>query len=460
MEKESNRRTFIKSMTTTTAAFLAMPAIVPSSVFGKTAPSNQINVGMIATGRQAIRVNLKQFLEMDNVRVIALNDPDHWRMEQAAKITNDHYSEQRSGTYKGVQSYKDYRELIANKDVDAVMVSSQDHWHVPHGIAAAMEGKHVSMEKALTICINHGQALVDALNENNVHHRLDSEFRTKSYFSKAVGLLRENSIGRVKKVIVGVPAPLNGSAPGPQPIMDVPDELDYDMWLGPAFPAPYTEKRVHAPYTYDVRPGWMRIDDYCNGMITNWGAHLIDIALWGIDKENECPISVEGTGTFTKGLWNTVDSFNLTYEFADNTIIEFIIDDPYVKFIGDNGWIKATFNKDLEASDAAILKEDYADSYKNVLTDKEDFINSIIENRPSLEPMEVGHNVYRFTNMGLLAMKLGRKLHWDEQKKMFKDDTAANGMMYRPVRDKYLDKKVVDFLKKYEIDCRTYQSSC
>lgn len=451
MHKKHNRRTFIKNMATTGAAATIMPTIVPSSVFGKSAPSNQINVGLIATGRQAIRVNLKQFLGMDNVRVIAVNDPDHWRMEQAAKITNDHYTEKRGSGYNGVKSYKDYRELLAYNDVDAVMVSSQDHWHVPHGIAAAMEGKHVSMEKALTICINHGQALVDALNENNVHHRLDSEFRTKSYFSKAVGLVRGNVIGKVNKVVVGVPAPLNGSAPGPQPIMEVPEELDYDMWLGPAFPVPYTERRVHERHTYDVRPGWMRIDDYCNGMITNWGAHLIDIALWGIDKEYESPVSVEGTGTFTKGLWNTVDSFNLTYAFADNTIVEYIIDDPYVKFIGDQGWIKAAFKKDLEASDADILNQDYDEQFKNVLTDKEDFINSIIEDRPSLEPMEVGHNVYRFTNMGLLAIKLGRKLHWDKQKKMFKDDTAANGMMYRPIREKYVDKKVVDFMKKYKV---------
>ncbi len=451
MRKKHNRRTFIKKITATGVATLVMPAIVPSTVFGKTAPSNQISLGMIATGRQAIRVNLRQFLGMDNVRVIAVNDPDHWRMEQAAKITNDHYTVQRSRNYKGVQSYKDYRELLANNDVDAVMVSSQDHWHVPHGIAAAMEGKHVSMEKALTTCINHGQALVDALNENNVHHRLDSEFRTKSYFSKAVGLVRNNVIGNVKKVVVGVPAPLNGSAPGPQPIMDVPEELDYDMWLGPAFPAPYTERRVHERHTYDVRPGWMRIDDYCNGMITNWGAHLIDIALWGINKETESPVSVEGTGTFTRGLWNTVDSFNLTYTFADNTIVKFIIDDPYVQFIGDNGWIRATFNKDLEVSDEDILHGDFNDQYKNVLTDKEDFIGSIIENRSSLEPMEVGHNVYRFTNMGLLAIKLGRKLHWDEHKKKFKDDTAANSMIYRPVREKYLDKNVVDFMKKYDV---------
>jgi hypothetical protein len=270
-------------------------------------------------------------------------------------------------------------------------------------------------------------------------------------FYTAVGLLRAGAIGKINKVIVGVPAPLNGSAPGPLPTMSVPAELDYDQWLGPAFPAPYTMQRVHEPNTYSVRPGWMRIDDYCNGMITNWGAHMIDVALWGIDKEYESPVMVEGTGTFTKGLWNTIESFNLNYTFADGQILEYIIDQPYVLFEGDKGWIKATFNKPLEASDEQIKKADVAPQYKNVVSDKEDFINAIIENKDTLEPLEVGHNVYRMCNMGLLSVQLGSQLQWDSKKDQLKDNNAANAMLYRPFRTKYLDKPVVDWLEKYQV---------
>jgi predicted dehydrogenase len=449
MNKKRTRRTFLKN-TGLAGAALVLPTIVPSSVFGKTAPSNQINIGMIATGRQAIRVNLKQFLDMNNVRVMAVNDPDRWRMEQAENIINTHYGSSNKA-YKGVSTYNDYRELLANKDVDAVMISSPDHWHVAQGIAAAQAGKHVAMEKALTICINHSKALIDAVAANNVHHRLDSEFRSMENFYTAVGLLRAGAIGKINKVIVGVPAPLNGSAPGPLPTMSVPAELDYDQWLGPAFPAPYTMQRVHEPNTYSVRPGWMRIDDYCNGMITNWGAHMIDVALWGIDKEYESPVMVEGTGTFTKGLWNTIESFNLNYTFADGQILEYIIDQPYVLFEGDKGWIKATFNKPLEASDEQIKKADVAPQYKNVVSDKEDFINAIIENKDTLEPLEVGHNVYRMCNMGLLSVQLGSQLQWDSKKDQLKDNNAANAMLYRPFRTKYLDKPVVDWLEKYQV---------
>ncbi len=194
----------------------------------------------------------------------------------------------------------------------------------------------------------------------------------------------------------------------------------------------------------------MRIDDYCNGMITNWGAHLIDVALWGMNKELETPISVEGNGIFTKGIWNTIESFKLNYQFSDGLTLKYIIDEPYVKFEGENGWIKAIFGKPLEVSDKSILREKVQTEFENISTDKEDFINSILENRPSLEPLEVGHNVYRLTNMGLLAIKLGRKLEWDKVGKHFKNDNAANSMLYRPMRNKYLDTKVVDWIKKYE----------
>lgn len=444
-----NRRNFLKQSGKVGLVGLAIPSIVPASVFGKNAPSNQVNVGMIATGRQAINVNLKQFLGLENVRVVAVNDVDHWRMQQAADIINQHYSQQVETSYNGVKKYQDYRELLGDPEVDAVMVSSPDHWHVSHGVAAAIAGKHVSMEKALTTSINHSQALLDAVNSNHVHHRLDSEFRSQENFSRAVGLVRSGAIGELEKVVVGVPSPLNGSAVGPQPNLPVPEELDYDQWLGPAFPAPYTVSRVHARHKYNVRPGWMRIDDYCNGMITNWGAHVIDIALWGMDKERESPVSVEGTGQFTSGLWNTIEAFNLNYTFADGTILEYIIDDPYIKFIGADGWIKAGFKKETEASDPEILKGKIPQQFQNIQSDKQDFINAIVNDQPTLEPLEVGHNVYRLTNMGLLSVKLGRKLEWDPQQKVFRNDNAANAMLWRPVREKYLDKPVVDWLNKY-----------
>jgi myo-inositol 2-dehydrogenase / D-chiro-inositol 1-dehydrogenase len=449
-----NRRRFLNKTGLAAASGIILPTIVPSYVLGTHAPSNRINIGMIGTGRQAIKVNLKDgFLKLDQCRVVAINDVDRWRMELGAKTVNDHYSEQKGSTYTGVKLYDDYRELIAGSDVDAVMVSTTDHWHAPQGIAAALAGKHVCMEKALSISFSHSKALVEAIKQQKVANRLDSEFRSIRYFWKAVELVHNGLIGKVTHVDVGVPAELSGSAVGPQPIMPVPRELNYDMWLGPAFPAPYTQARVHDPGTIDTRPGWLRIKDYCNGMITNWGAHLCDIALWGMKKEVELPQKVSGTGTFSKGLWNTIESFEVNYHYKDGVTMRYSIDEPYVKFNGENGWVKVGYPNKLEASNLAFLNFDKPAGkidYSGTLTDKADFLKSIVDNKPSLQPIEVGHNVYFTTLMGLIAVELGRELTWNNDIQQFVDDAAANSMLVRPFREKWLDRNVVEWMDKYQ----------
>lgn len=448
------RREFIQKAGAMAIGGMVIPTIIPSSVMGKNAPGNRINIGMIGTGRQAISANLKGgFLKLDNCQVIAVNDVDSWRMNYAKNLINDSYSSAKGLKYKGVKSYNDYRYLLDNKDIDAVMISTTDHWHAPIGIAAAQAKKHVSIEKALSVCYSHSKALSEAVKVNNVSNRLDSEFRSNKYFQKAVEIVRNNQIGTIKNVVVGVPAPLNGIAIGAQPIMKVPKELNYDMWLGPAFEAPYTIKRVHDPKNVETRPGWMRIDDYCNGMITNWGAHLWDIALWGVNKEYELPVSVNGDGTFSSGLWNTINSFDIEYKYADGLKINFIIDKPYVKFIGEDGWIKITYPKNLEASNPEILNyKTGADdvSFKGTLTDKADFLKAIETNSKALEPIEVGHNVFATTSLGLISVKLKRELHWDNSSDKFIDDTAANAMLNCPLRGKWLDKDVIDWMNKYQ----------
>lgn len=447
------RREFIKKSSAIAAGALAIPSIVPASVLGKNAPSNQINVGMVATGRQAINANLKNgFLKLDNCRVIAVNDVDSWRMDHGAQTVNEAYSKA-GKKYNGVKKYDDYRELIANKDVDAVMISTTDHWHAPATIHAALADKHVCMEKAFTVAPMHGKAVVEAVKSKGVTGRLDSEFRSIREMNRAVELVHNNVIGKVQEVEVGVPGELNGSALGPQKTTPVPKELNYDMWLGPAFPAPYTMQRVHEPGTINSRPGWLRISDYCNGMITNWGAHLNDIALWGIKKEYEHPVTIQGSGAFDKGIWHTISSFDISYEYKDGMKLRYMIDVPYVKFIGENGWVRVEYPNKLSASDDKILKyePDKNDiSYKDTLSDKADFLRGIETGKPTLEPLEVGYNVYLLTMMGLISVTLGSKLRWDQQAGKFVDDNAANAMMTRPFREKWLDPHVVEWMNKYQ----------
>jgi len=450
---DKSRRDFIKKTTLVSAGTLAVPTIVPSTIFGKNAPSNRINIGMIGTGRHGIGRNLRMFLELDNCLVTALNDPDSWRMERAKERVDEVYSKQKGKNYAGTKMYNDYRDLLADQNVDAVMISSPDHWHVPHGIAAAFAGKHVSVEKALSVCFSHSKALVEAVKKTNVRNRLDSEFRTVENFWRGVEIVHNGLIGKVKHVEIGVPAELSGSAVGPQPIMPVPEDLNYDMWLGVAFPAPYTHHRVHHPRDLRTRPGWMRINDYCNGMITNWGAHLCDIAVWGIRKEFELPKKVSGTGTFSKGLWNTIETFSVDYEYADGVTMRYSIDEPFTKFIGENGWVKVGYRDILEVSNPEFLKRDPAKmefDYSGVLSDKADFLQSIKTGEESLQPIEGGHIVYFINVMGLIAVKLGRELTWDNEKQLFVDDTAANTLLNRPIREKWLDADVAEWINKYQ----------
>lgn len=449
----NSRRNFLKKSSAFAAGTMILPTIVPSNVFGKTAPSNQINVGMIGTGRQAVHANLNNgFLKLDNCRVIATNDVDSWRMNNATKIINDAYSKN-GKKYKGVKEYDDYRDLVANKDVDAVMISTTDHWHAPATIHAALAGKHVSMEKAFTVAPAWGTAVVEAVKKTGVANRLDSEFRSIREMNRAVELVHNGVIGDLVNVEVGVPGELNGSALGPQETMPVPKELNYDMWLGPAFQAPYTMQRVHEPGTIDSRPGWLRISDYANGMITNWGAHLNDIALWGMKKEYELPVKAMGTGTFDRGIWHTINAFEINYDYADGLKLKYSIDVPFVKFIGKDGWIRIEYPNKLSASSDSILDFEpglNGVSYKDTLTDKADFLRSIETGQKTDEPLEVGNNVYMLTMMGLISATLGSEVTWDQKAGKFVGDNAANAMLTRPFREKWIDKNVVDWMNKYQ----------
>ncbi len=448
-----SRRQFIRSSALAAAGAFVVPQIVPASVMGRNAPSGRINIGMIGTGRQAINANLKNgFLKLQNCRVVAVNDVDSWRMALGEKTVNEAYSAA-GRSYDGVKSYGDYRDLIADPEVDAVMISTTDHWHAPATIAAALAGKHVCMEKAFTVAPMHGKAVVEAVKKTGVAGRLDSEFRSIREMNLAVELVHNGVIGDLAEAEVGVPGELSGSALGPQQTMPVPKELNYDMWLGPAFPAPYTQQRVHEPGTINSRPGWLRINDYCNGMITNWGAHLIDIALWGMKKEYEHPVTVEGSGTFDRGIWNTVNAFDLDYRFADGMKLRYMIDVPFVKFIGRDGWIRIEYPDKLSASHDRIL--DYSPgtndiTYQDTLTDKADFLRAVETGQPALEPLEVGYNVYLLTLMGLISITLGSRLNWDQNAGLFRGDNAANAMLTRPFREKWMDQNVIDWMNKFQ----------
>jgi len=233
--------------------------------------------------------------------------------------------------------------------------------------------------------------------------------------------------------------PADSEPIGNPPEMPVPEGLDYDAWLGPAFPKPYTEQRVHPPEKIAARPGWLRISDYTNGMVSNWGSHLNDIAQWANGTDRTGPVSVEGTGRFSEGLWDTMVEFELRYTYADGLTLDYTMGKPpAVEFRGSGGWVRTTYPAKLEASDPAILEEALGAEEKidlsGTLTDKEDFLAAIRAGGETLEPVEVGHRTVSMCQIGLIAMLTGRKLRWNPEAERFVDDDGANDLIDRPVR--------------------------
>jgi len=211
------------------------------------------------------------------------------------------------------------------------------------------------------------------------------------------------------------------------------------MWLGPAFEAPYTEKRVHAIKAYG-RPGWMRVGSYCNGMISNWGAHLMGIVQWGNNTEYTGPVSIEGTGEFDRGLWNTLNKFDIKYKYANGVEVFFKIERPYVRFEGSDGWIEVEYPDKLSASSQAILDSQPGKgeiSFSNLLSDKEDFLQAVKTGKQSFEPLETAHRTISMCQLGLIAIQTGSSLTWNPETEEITGDNAASALLNVPIREKY-----------------------
>ncbi len=430
------RRRFLKRSAAATCAVLYGPTIVPAGVFGADAPSNRIAIGMIGMGRQAFYSNVKSFLNAPDVQVVAVCDVDSWRLGNARKAVEEHYAkEQPSGRYKGCSVYHDFRELLGSADIDAVMISTPDHWHVPIAIAAAKAGKDICCEKPLTLSIAEGRSLSDTVRRYNRVFRTDSEFRSHECFQKTCELVLNGRIGKVHTIRTGVPA--GDIAGSPRPSMPVPEELDYEMWTGPAPEAPYTLDRVHPRQSYE-RPGWMRVLNYCEGMITNWGAHLNDIAQWGNGTERTGPVEVKGRGEYPRdGLWNVLLSLEVEYKYANGVKLFYSISRPFVRFEGTEGWIEADYNKrSIKAEPESILKSTIGpdEIHLPLKSEKRDFIDAVKTRGRTLADAEVGHRTTSLCQLGHIAIQVGRELKWDPENECFTNDQTANRLLSRSMR--------------------------
>ena len=453
MRNGVDRRSFLKTTGAALGAGFGIPTLVPASAIGAegtVAPSNRIGVGMIGLGRQCLAYNLKPFVTAADAQVTALCDVDRWRLgvgkdnSAAAKIAKHRrYS---LDSLKDCFRTTDFREVLARKDVDAVMLTTPDHWHVSMALAAIRAGKDICCEKPIGLCIKHGRILADAAAKAKCVFRTDSEFRAIPEWFKAVSLVRTGKIGQLKTIRTVAPC---WNKPLPMPAaMPVPPELEYDMWLGPAPMAPYTEKRVHAPKSLDqgyTRPGWYGNRTYCDGGICNWGYHPLSTAQWGNDSERTGPVEIEGHGEFPPidGIWNVILGFELRYRYANGVQLIYAnsgrnAEAPkqvHVRFEGTEGSICVWYGRNrLEAEPKSILTaqvkpEDFPFTRKH---EKRDFLDCVKTRERPLEDAEVGHRTTSVAQLGYIACQVGRKLKWDPEAERFEGDDEANRLLCLP----------------------------
>ena len=402
-----------------------LPYLIPSSALGKdgsVAPSNRIVIGVIGTGGQGTS-DLRGFLNKDEVQVVAVCDVDTNHRNQARDRVNTKYGNRDCATYN------DFREVIGRSDIDAVLLALPDQWHAIIAIMAARAGKDIHAQKPLAYNIAEGRAIVDAVKQYGVVWQTGSQQRSDRRFRFACELVRNGRIGEVGTVKVGLPNlnSIHGNDTQPAP---VPSGFDYDMWLGPAPWAPYNPGRCHWNFRW--------ISDYSGGQITDWAGHHCDIAQWGMGTELTSPVEIEGTGVFPRtGLHDTVENYRFTGKYAEGfTMIVAGAFSRGVRFEGSDGWIFVNRSK-IDAHPKSLLNSaigpDEIHLYKSD-DHKQNFLDCVRTRSRTVAPVEVAHRSIMIGHLGVIALKLGRKVKWDPGKERFINDPEADRLLSRPMR--------------------------
>ncbi|HOX37636.1 MAG TPA: Gfo/Idh/MocA family oxidoreductase [Candidatus Brocadiia bacterium] len=419
------RRRFLKSA----GAAIGFPYVVSASALaaGPTAPGNRLNAACIGVQNMGT-TNLMTLLGNPEVRVVAVCDVDKAVRDKAKAKVDAKYSLFNPGGSKACDTYNDFREVLARSDVDFIMCATPDHWHALVGIAAAKAGKDMYIEKPLTLTINEGRVLRDTCRRYGRICQTGSQQRSSIHFRRACELALNGRIGKVHTIKVGLPG---GSTCPPQPEMPVPPGFDYDMWLGQAPWAPYTEKRCHYNFRF--------ILDYSGGQITNWGAHHIDIGQWGNGTSLTGPVEVDGRGVFPKdGLWNVVQDFRFECLYANG--VRMIVSNKErggTLFEGSEGWIFVS-REELSAKPEGILRSRLRPEEIHLYESNshwDNFLESVRTRRQPICEVEVGHRSATVCHLGNISMRLGRKVKWNPDEERFVNDPEADKMLYRPMRE-------------------------
>lgn len=413
MHRKVSRRSFLAASTV-----LAAPYFVPFRAFGA---NDRIVTAHIGVGGQGTG-NLNALLGK-GVSPAAVCDVDSERLAKALKLVTD-----KGHTCEG---FRDYRKLLERKDIDAVVISTPDHWHALTTIHACQAGKDVYCEKPLTLTVAEGRRMVEAARNHQRIVQTGSQQRSDNRFRQACELVRNGKLGKISEVHVALPN-CNFSGP-PVPDSEPPAVLDYDLWLGPAPQRPYNQKRVH----YNFRFFW----DYSGGQMTNFGAHHIDIAQWALGMDESGPITTEGTAEYHPDHWYEVTkACRITHTYANG--VKLIVGQGQkdikgaVTFIGEKGRIEVDRGK-IVANPTELLDEPLGESdvhlYKSA-NHHANFLDCIKSRKLPICDVEIGHRSATVCHLGNIVARLGRKIKWDPVKETVVDDDEAAAMLSRPYR--------------------------
>lgn len=431
--KNNSRRRFIRQALAGTAGIAFFPAIHGC----KPKAGDAIRLGIIGLGQQAMFL-MQGFARIDGVRVIAGADVYGIKRRRFEKHLHDFYQE--AGIQVDVTTYKDYRELLDRKDIDAVVIATPDHWHALQALDACKAGKDIYLEKPITFTLKESLAVARAVRENNVMLAVGSQQRSDPNFQHAVKMVRQEAIGKLEQINAYV-----GPPPAPYNLLEepVPEDLDWKMWLGPLAADVHYNPRLNPPITLDPPVNesywaeWRYFKETGGGFACDWGAHNFDIGQWALDEDRGGPVKIipagyEDTRFLTYVYRNGVTMTNETWDEEQTR---------GVKFRGSDGWIEVSRGR-YAASDDSLLPEGYDDANKGLRYESGtghlvNFIESLRSGNEPIANVETGQRTCATCILGNIAHELGRPVEWDPEKQYFVNDPEAEKFFHIEYREGY-----------------------
>jgi predicted dehydrogenase len=429
MKNRSTRRDFLKRSASALAGTILLPEIIPSSVLGmgnSVPPGDRILIGAIGTGSQGM-ANMRDFLRLGNaVQFVSVCDVDASRLAKAKSVVDA------ANKNSDCRTYGDYREFFQREKLDAVSIALPDHWHGIIYTEAANNKLHVYGEKPICRTIEDGKTIVQAVRKNKIIWQTGSWQRSQANFHKGAELVINGRIGKIKRIEVGLPD--GDLSIGTPPVKEVPAELNWEMWLGPALKVPY-----RGVSHWD----WRWILDYSGGQLTDWAGHHIDIANWGAGLEKTGPVEIAGTGVYPReGIFNAPVEYDFLCRYANG--IEMRVANSSrlpmgmgTVWYGDLGWIYVNRGGRIAASDPKILDEVIGENEIHLYKSEnhwQNFVDCIHSGKETIAPVDVAYRAISVALLGEIAMTTGQKINWDPEKEEILGNPLAARLLRRPYR--------------------------